>query len=99
MIVLDLQQVHYQILWKEFTEINVILFSFKCESVNEILINYKCLVTKIIQKKIDENPFKRTVKFYINQFSLLLRKCIYLYEFMDDWEKFITRKRRIFMVT
>ena len=32
-----------------------------------------------------------TYKFYehdINKFFLLLQKCVYPYEYMDDWEKF-----------
>ena len=43
-------------------------------------------------KKIDEelkNRFKNTFMFFIDiyKFILLLRKDIYPYEFMNDWEK------------
>ena len=45
-----------------------------------------------LSNKIDEelkNWFKNTFKFSnddINKFILLLRKAIYSYEFIDDWE-------------
>ena len=35
--------------------------------------------------------FPNTYRFcneYVNKFILLLRKCVYLYEYMDSWEKF-----------
>ena len=59
------------------------------------LIEYKCLVSnKNCQIKFDEKlkeQFCNTYKFFNhdnNKFFLLLRKCVYLYEYMDDWEKF-----------
>ena len=45
------------------------------------------------QKKFDENlkkQFFNTYKFSnhdINKFLLLLRKCVYPHEYMDDWKK------------
>ena len=67
---------------------------FEYKSVHGNLINYKCLsCNENYSKKIDDelkNWFKNTFKFFIDiyKFILLLRKDIYPYEFMDDWEKF-----------
>ena len=65
------------------------------ESVNDNLIKYKCLsCNEDYSSKLDEklkNQFKNTFKFSnndINKFILLLRKCVYPYDYMDDWEKF-----------
>ena len=68
---------------------------FEYESVKENSIKYKCLsCNKKYSNKIDEelkNRFKNIFKFSnndINRFILLLRKCIYSYGYMDEWEKF-----------
>ena len=65
------------------------------ESVKDNLIKYKCLsCNKDYPNKLDEKlkkRFKSTFKFSdndINKSIFLLRKCIYPYEYMDDWEKF-----------
>ena len=67
----------------------------KYGSVNENLIKYECLFcNKNYSNKIDEelkDLFKNTFKFSnndINKVILLLRKDVYPYEFMDDWENF-----------
>ena len=66
---------------------------FEYETVNDNLINYKCLFcNKNYSDKIGEelkNQFKNTFKFSnndINKFILLLGKGIYTYDFMDEWE-------------
>ena len=97
----NLWQLHYQIYeiisLNKFTKLsvkNVIVF-FEYESVKENSIKYKCLsCNKKYSNKIDEelkNRFKNIFKFSnndINRFILLLRKCVYSYGYMDEWEKF-----------
>ena len=74
------------------------------KSVEENLIKYKCLsCNKNYSNKINEESYKRfkdTFKFSnndMNKFILLLRKSVYLYEYMDDWEKFDFIKKKNFI--
>ena len=59
------------------------------------LTEYKCLsYNKIYQRKFNEKLKERFFNTYAfsnhdnNKFTLLLWKCVYPYEYMDDWEKF-----------
>ena len=65
------------------------------ESVKDNLIKYKYLsCNRDYSNKLDEKlkkRFKNAFKFSnndIEKFILLLKKGIYRYEYMDDWEKF-----------
>ena len=62
------------------------------ESIKDNLIKYKCLsYNKDYSNKVDEELKKRLKNTFnfsnndINKFILLLRKCVYPYEYMDDW--------------
>ena len=68
-------------------------FFLEYESVKNNLITYKCLSSnKDYSKKIDEELKKRfmnTFKFFnnvTNNIILLLRKDVYCYEYMGEWE-------------
>ena len=69
--------------------------------MEENLIKYKCFsCNKNYSNEINEElnkRFKDTFKFSNNdmeKFSLLLRKSVYPYEYMDDWEKFDFIKKK-----
>ena len=57
--------------------------NYKCKECNE---TFAKSVNDLIEK------FPRTYKFWngnLNKFVLLLRKVVYLDEYMDSWERFI----------
>ena len=70
-------------------------FFLEYESVKSNLVKYKCLsCNEDYSNKLDEKLkkwFKNAFEFSdndINKFILLLRKGVYHYEYMDDWENF-----------
>ena len=67
----------------------------ECTNIKDDLKEYKCLYcNKNDQHKFNEKlkeRFFNTYKFSNhdnNKFILLLRKAVYLYKYMNDWEKF-----------
>ena len=64
------------------------------QSVQENLIKYKCLCKKDVSNKLGEKfkkRFKNTFKLSnndINKIIFLLRKDVYPYKYMDEWEEF-----------
>ena len=97
---IGLWQFHYQILsiisQKEFVKLNAkVAIVFLNTRVNDNLIKYKCLsCNKNYSNKINEKlkkRFQNTLNFSnndINKLILLLRKGVYLYEYMDERKKF-----------
>ena len=69
--------------------------SFKYESVKNNFMECKCLsCNKYYQEKLNEELKKKsedTFRFFnndINKFMLLLRKVVYPYDHMNEWERF-----------
>ena len=72
------------------------------EYVKDNLIKYKCLsCNKDYSNRLDEKSKKRfnnTFTFSdndINRFILLLRKCVYPYEYMEEWDHYLKKKNSI----
>ena len=82
---------------------------FQYTNFEDDLIEYKCFCcNKSYQQNFDEKlkeRFFNTYKFSNNDnnmFVLLLQKCVYPYEYVDDWEKLnetLLAEKKIFIVT
>ena len=75
--------------------VNIAVVFMNMKVSRTIWLEYKCLSwNEDYSNKFDEEllkKFKNIFKFCnndINKFILLLRTGVYLYEYMDDWEKF-----------
>ena len=85
------------------------LFFFEYESAKDNLIKYKCLsCNKGYSTRLNEELKKKLKNMLkisnneINKFILLLRKVVYPFEYIDDWEKFnetTLPKKKNFVVT
>ena len=71
------------------------------ESLKGNSIKYKCLsCNENYSSKLDEELKKKFKNTFINKFILLLKKGVYLFDYMDDWEKFneikLPRKEEVY---
>ena len=67
-------------------------------------LNYRCKKGKRISNKSINELIERFPRMYqfcngdLNKFVLLLRKDVYSYEYMDSWERFNEKIKKIFTV-